>query len=77
MLDISTAKIVKAAIDDHFKKEVNISLEEVSKMTPAPVVGHGGGHTILSCQYGDLTIMVWLQMRETGTVVRAVKTQAW
>jgi hypothetical protein len=77
MLDISTAKLVKKAIDNHFKEAVKISLEEVSKMTPAPVVGRGGGHTIISCQYGDLTIMVWIQIRENGTIVRAVKSQAW
>ena len=76
MLDISTAKLVKNAINEHFK-EARISLEDVSKMTPATVLGKSGGYTILTGQYGDLTIMVWIQIKETGTIVRAVKTQAW
>ena len=76
MLDISTAKLVKKALDEHFKED-RISLEDVSKMTPAPVLGKSGGYTILTGQWGDLTIMVWLQIMATGTIVRAVKTRAW
>ncbi|MBR6614072.1 MAG: hypothetical protein IKK84_04830 [Clostridia bacterium] len=76
MLDISTAKLVKKAIDDHFKKEV-ISLESVCRMQPIEVNMRSDGYTILAIQHGDLTIMVWIQIGDVGTIVRAVKTQAW
>lgn len=76
MLDMRTARILKNAIDKHFGKEM-LSLNEASKMTAAPVIGKHGGYTVYSCQFGDLTIMVWAQSLETGMVVRAVKTQAW
>ena len=77
MLDINTAKLVKGAIDKHFGKEI-IDLENVCRMQPVPVNTKGSGYTILSIQYGDLTILVWVQFSETlGVCVRAVKTQAW
>ena len=77
MLDIKTAKLVKDAIDKHFGKEV-VDLENVCRMQPVPVNTKGSGYTILSTQYGDLTILVWVQVNATlGVCVRAVKTQAW
>ena len=76
MLDISTAKLVKKAIDEKFKED-RISLEDVCKMTPAPVLGNCGGYTILTGQWGDLTILVWIQILKIGTVVRVARTTAW
>jgi len=47
-------------------------------MQPIAVNTKGSGYTILGIQYGDLTILVWVQFDEAlGAKVRAVKTQAW
>ena len=81
MLDMNTAKIVKKAIDEHFNTKKNgeiMSLEDVVRMTPVSKAGRGGAYTILSAQFGDMTILVWIQFNDTlGVCVRAVKTQAW
>ena len=79
MLDIKTAKIVKEAIDKHFASHKSpVDLETICRMEPIPVNTKGSGYTILGTQYGDLTILVWVQFNETlGVCVRAVKTQAW
>ncbi len=38
----------------------------------------GSGYTILALQFGDLTILVWVQFSEKlGVMVRRVKGQAW
>lgn len=77
MLDIKTAKLVKSAIDNHFGKEI-INLENVCRMQPVPVDTNSTGYTILATQYGDMTILVWVQFDETlGVCVRTVKTQCW
>ena len=79
MLDIKNAKLIKEAIDKHFAPHKSpVDLETICRMQPVPVNVKGSGYTILSTQYGDLTILVWVQINETlGFTVRAVKTQAW
>ena len=78
MLDIKTAQLVKNAIDKHFGGKEFIDLENVCRMQSVPVNTKDGGYTILSTQYGDLTILVWIQVDATlGVCVRSVKTQSW
>ena len=78
MLDIKTAQLIKGAIDKHFGGTEFIELESVCRMQPVPVCTKDGGYTILSTQWNDLTIMVWIQVDSTsGVRVRSVKTQSW
>lgn len=78
MLDINTAKLVKKSIDDKYNGNGPLTLEDVVRMEPISKGGKGGSYTIVASQFGDLTILVWLQFNEKlGVCVRAVKTQAW
>lgn len=76
MLDIKTATLVHKAINKHFPDMV--SLEAVCRMQPVVQNTSGSGYTILALQYGDLTILVWVQFSEKlGVMVRRVKGQEW
>lgn len=75
MLDISTAKVVKAALDDYFSYNA-ISLESVCRMNVIPL-NNGVGLTILSLQYAELTILVRIQITQSGVKVVEIKTQDW
>ena len=78
MLDIKTATLVRKAINEHFSSPDTISLEAVCRMQPVVQNTNGSGYTILALQYGDLTILVWVQFSEKlGVIVRSVKAQAW
>ena len=78
MLDLKTATIVRNAINKHFSTPETISLEAVCRMQPIVQNTSGSGYTILAMQYGDLTILVWVQYSEKlGVIVRGVKSQAW
>lgn len=75
MLDINTAKIVKAGI----KKELDIdlTLNDICRMQPIPT-HERGGYTILAMQCGDLTILVWVWVDENGSVrVTRAKRVSW
>lgn len=74
MLDISTAKVVKAALDKHFSSNA-ISLESVCKMQSIP--SNINGYTILALQYAELTILVRIQITQSGVKVVEIKTQDW
>lgn len=77
MLDINTAKIIKQALDSKwYKNNCPLTLEDVCNMQP--ISRAGIAYTILASQYGDLTILVWVQFDEKrGVVVRLIKTLAW
>ena len=78
MLDIKTATIVRKAINEHFSSPDMVSLEAVCRMQPVVQNTSGSGYTILALQYGDLTILVWVQFSEKlGVMIRRVKGQAW
>ncbi len=78
MLDIKTARIVREAINEHFSSPNMVSLEAVCRMQPVVQNTSGSGYTILALQFGDLTILVWVQFdEEQGVIVRSVKAQAW
>lgn len=78
MLDIKTARIVRKAINEHFSSTDMVSLEAVCRMKPVVQNTSGSGYTILALQFGDLTILVWVQFNEEqGVIVRSVKAQAW
>ena len=78
MLDINTAKLVKKSIDDKFNGSGPLTLEDIVRMEPISKGGKGGSSTIIASQFGDLTILVWLQFNEKlGVCVREVQTQAW
>ena len=77
MLDIKTATLVKNAINKEMNGEI-ATLEDACRMQQISQTTHGSGYTILALQYGDLTILVWIQFSEKlGAMVRKVKTQAW
>ena len=77
MLDISTAKLVKSSIDANFNGNGPLTLEDVVRMEPISKGGKSGAYTIIGSQFGDMTILVWLQFCEMGVIVRTVKTLAW
>ena len=78
MLDIKTATLVRNAINNHFSSPDMVSLEAVCRMQPVVHNTSDSGYTILALQYGDLTILVWVQFSEKlGVMVRRVKGQAW
>ena len=78
MLDIKTATLVRKAINEHFSSPGMVSLEAVCRMQPVVQNTSGSGYTILALQFGDLTILVWVQFNEKlGVMVRSVKAQAW
>ncbi len=78
MLDIKTATLVRKAINKHFSSPDMVSLEAVRRMQPVVQNTSDSGYTILALQYGDLTILVWVQFSEKlGVMVRSVKGQAW
>lgn len=78
MLDIKTATLVRKAINEHFSSTDMVSLEAVCRMQPVVQNTRGSGYTILALQYGDLTILVWVQFSEKlGVIVRGVADQAW
>lgn len=78
MLDIKTATIVRKAINEHFSSPDMVSLEAVCRMQPVVQNTSGSGYTILALQYGDLTILVWIQFSEKlGVRVIRVKSHAW
>lgn len=79
MLDIKTAKIIKKAINENQATcSFQITLEDVCRMQPVSVITCGSGYTVLGLQYGDVTILVWVQFNETlGVCVRSVKAQCW
>ena len=78
MLDIITAEQVKKAIDNKYNGKGPLTLEDVVRMEPISKGGQGGSYTIIGSQFGDLTILVWLQFNEkSGVCVRSVKTQTW
>lgn len=74
MLDISTAKVVKAALNKHFSSNA-ISLESVCKMQAIP--GTIIGYTVLALQYAELTILVRIQITQSGVKVVKIKIQEW
>jgi len=78
MLDIKTATIVRKAIIEHYSTPDMISLEAVCRMQPIVQNTVGSDYTILGLQFGDLTILVWVQFNEKlGVIVNGVKSQAW
>ena len=78
MLDIGTATFVHKAINEHFATLDMVSLEAVCRMQPVVQNTGSSGYTILALQFGDLTILVWVQFdEEFGVIVRSVKVQAW
>ena len=78
MLDIKTATLVRKAINEHFSSPDMVSLEAVCRMQPVVQNTSGSGYTILALQYGDLTILVWVQFSEKlGVMVIRVRGQAW
>lgn len=73
-MDISTAKVVKAALDKQFSSNA-ISLESVCKMQAIP--GTIIGYTVLALQYAELTILVRIQITQSGVKVVKIKIQEW
>lgn len=78
MLDTKTATLVRKAINKHFSSPDMVSLEAVRRMQPVVKNTGGNDYTILALQFGDLTILVWVQFSEKlGVMVRKVESQAW
>lgn len=77
-MSIKDSKKIQKAINEHFSTNT-ISLEAVGRMQPVTKNSKDGNdYTILALQYGDLTILVWVQYDEKNNViVRNVKAQAW
>lgn len=77
MLDIKTANLIKDVIDNKVAAGI-VTLEDVYRMEPIQVSTKSSGYTILGTQFGDMTILVWVQFSESlGVCVRAVKTMKW
>ena len=74
MLELSTAKVVKDALDKRFSMDA-ISLACVCKMQP--IQSNNNGYTILALQYAELTIMVRIEITASGVRVVEIKTQEW
>ena len=78
MLDIKTAAVIRKEINKHFSTPGMVSLESVCRMQPVAQNTSGSAYTILALQFGDLTILVWVQFsEELGVTVRKVNAQAW
>lgn len=78
MLGLSDAKVIKEAINHEcFNGEAVVSLEDVAQMQIIPGTRIGDSITVLALQYGDLTILAWVQFTEIGMRVRKVRKQAW
>ena len=50
-----------------------ILLQDVQAMKPIQKSSKSGGYNIFAIQYGDLTLLVWVNQNE----VKKVKTVAW
>lgn len=72
----STATLIKEAIDKKIGHS-KFSVEEIAMMRPLHRDINDGGYTIYGIQSGDLTILVWLQIRNGDVCVRSVKTLGW
>jgi hypothetical protein len=79
MLEIKYAKLILKAIKENTATSAfPVTLEDVCRMQPVPVVTGCSGHTVLGTQCGDVTILVWVNINETlGVCVRSVKAQCW
>ncbi len=77
MLELSTAKIVRKAINKHLGAE-QVSLNAVCKMQPVMQGTTCDDFNILALQYSYYTILVWIEFNEKlGVIVRDVQTIAW
>ena len=78
MMSIEDAKVIKNAVNNSlFDGETVLSLEDAAQMQPIPGSRGSDSITVLALQYGDLTIMVWVQFAQMGMRVRKVRKQAW
>ena len=79
MLATEEALKVKEYVNDHlFDGHQVLTVEDAANMQAIPGTRKGGSYTILSCQYGDLTILVWIQYREAGFMaIRMADKVAW
>ena len=78
MLSIKEAQIVRDAVNSGlFNGKTVLSIEDVANMQPIPGTRSAASYTILAAQYGDLTILVWVQYTELGMRVRMARKQAW
>ena len=77
MLDKSLCDLLYKSLKEYFGQEI-VRIDDVAKMSIVP----GNGYMIFGHQYGDLTILVWIQIvfdshNVSRYVVRGIKTQAW
>lgn len=77
MLDIKSATTIKKAINKELGYE-RATLEDVCRMEPLPITTKGSGYNVLGMQYGDMSVLVWVQFNEKlGVIVRNVCAQPW
>ncbi|MBR3249781.1 MAG: hypothetical protein IKF83_03675 [Clostridia bacterium] len=80
MLAPKEALQVQNYVNSHlFDGKHVLTMEDAANMQPIPGTRNGGGsYTILATQYGDLTILVWVQYMEAGFMtIRYAHKQAW
>ena len=78
MLSTNDAQLVRNAVNrELFNDESIFSVEDAAQMQSLPGTRMGASITVLAIQYGDLTIMTWVQFTEHGMRVRKVHSQAW
>lgn len=78
MMSIEDAKVIKNAVNNTlFKGKPVISLEDAAQMQLLPSSRVSDSISVLALQYGDMTIMAWVQFTEMGMRVRMVRSQAW
>jgi hypothetical protein len=74
-IDCFTASKIAEAMNTwagpQYRKDI-ITTDEVMAMKPVKI-SSDGGHTVYACQWGDVTILVWL--RDSGDVI--VKNVCW
>ena len=78
MLSTNEILHVRRAINrELFGDESVLTMEDVAQMQPIPGTRMGDSLTVLAIQYGDSTILVWVQFMDYGLYVKKVKRQAW
>lgn len=77
MLELKTAVKVMDAVNECMRSKL-LTLEDACRMQPIIQSTQDVGYTILAMQRADMTILVWIQIKEgTGIIVRDVKIQTW
>ena len=74
-MGISDAEMIARAINEEIGDEF-MTAEDVLQMDPLTKIDEDG-YTVLGGQYGDMSILVWIQDDNGDIVIREVETVAW